>query len=118
MVKNGLFLFHRDFRIHDNVGLTNAAKDCDKLYTCFVFTNEQVVRNSYKSKNSVQFLIESLKDLSKQISGENGTLIVLHDSTINALKQLINTLNIDCLYFNEDYTPYAKKTHRNHRKIV
>ena len=109
MVKNGLFIFHRDFRIHDNVGLTNAAKDCDKLYTCFVFTNEQVVRNSYKSKNSVQFLIESLKDLSKQISGENGKLIVLHDSTINALKQLINTLNIDGLYFNEDYTPYAKK---------
>ena len=109
MVKNGLFIFHRDFRIHDNVGLTNAAKDCDKLYTCFVFTNEQVVRNSYKSKNSVQFLIESLKDLSKQISGENGKLIVLHDSTINALKQLIHTLNIDALYFNEDYTPYAKK---------
>lgn len=109
MVKNGLFIFHRDFRIHDNVGLTNAAKDCDKLYTCFVFTNEQVVRNSYKSKNSVQFLIESLKDLSKQISGENGKLIILHDSTINALKQLIHTLNIDGLYFNEDYTPYAKK---------
>ena len=109
MVKNGLFIFHRDFRIHDNVGLTNAAKDCDKLYTCFVFTNEQVVRNSYKSKNSVQFLIESLKDLSKQISEENGKLIVLHDSTINAVKQLITTLNIDGLYFNEDYTPYAKK---------
>ena len=90
MVKNGLFIFHRDFRIHDNVGLNAAAKDCDKLYTCFVFTNEQVVRNSYKSKNSVQFLIESLNDLSKQISGEKGKLIVLHDSTINALK----TINI------------------------
>ena len=25
-------------------------------------------------------------------------------------------MNIDGLYFNEDYTPYAKKTHRRHRK--
>ena len=71
MVKNGLFIFHRDFRIIDNIGLNGAAKDCDKLYTSFVFTNEQVVRNSYKSQNSIQFMIESLNDLSKQLSGEN-----------------------------------------------
>lgn len=113
MVKNGLFIFHRDFRIIDNIGLNGAAKDCDKLYTCFVFTNEQVVRNSYKSTNSIQFMIESLNDLSKQLSGENGKLIVLHDSTINALKQLIQSLDIDCLYFNEDYSPYAKERMEN-----
>ena len=102
MVKNGLFLFHRDFRIVDNIGIIEASKKCDKLYTCFIFTPEQVQHNAYKSNNCVQFMIESLKDLSKQINQANGKLIILYDSTIDALKQLIQILNIDCLYFNED----------------
>ena len=50
---NGLFIFHRDFRIVDNNGLIQMSKKCDKLYTCFIFTNEQVVRNSYKSINAI-----------------------------------------------------------------
>ena len=109
MIKNGLFIFHRDFRIIDNIGLIHAAKNCDKLYTCFIFTKEQVSRNNFKSKNTVQFLIESLKDLSKEINKLNGKLIILYDSTINGLTQLFDVLKIECLYFNEDYTPYAKK---------
>jgi len=113
MVKNGLFLFHRDFRIDDNNGIIEASKKCDKLYTCFVFTNEQVQHNVYKSNNCVQFMIESLKDLSAQISQANGKLIILHDSTVDALKQLIETLDIDCVYFNEDYSPYAKRRIEN-----
>ena len=50
MIKKGLFIFHRDFRIIDNKGLINASKICEKLYTCFIFTPEQVSNNDYKSK--------------------------------------------------------------------
>ena len=50
MVKKGLFLFHRDFRIIDNNGLVNASKECDKLYTCFIFTKEQVKQNFTNQK--------------------------------------------------------------------
>ena len=50
--RNGLFLFHRDFRIVDNIGLNLASNDVTHLYTCFIFTPEQVTgRNHYKSKN-------------------------------------------------------------------
>ena len=71
----GLFIFHRDFRIKDNVGLNNAGFICDKLYTCFIFTPEQVTRkNSYKSNNSVQFMIESLQDLNNDIETNGGEL--------------------------------------------
>jgi deoxyribodipyrimidine photo-lyase len=108
MIKNGLFIFHRDFRIIDNKGLINASKSCDKLYTCFVFTPEQVSRNSYKSKNSIQFMIESLNDLQEEIASNNGELIIIYENTLSALSKLIETLNINGLFFNEDYTPYAK----------
>lgn len=105
---NGLFLFHRDFRIIDNNGLIEMSKKCDKLYTCFIFTNEQVVKNSFKSTNSIQFMIESLMDLQTNIHKVGGKLICCHGSTITCLTNIIDVLDIEILGFNEDYTPYAK----------
>ena len=51
-LENGLFIFRRDLRIHDNVGLLEAYKLVKQLYTCFIFTPEQVSnRNDFKSTN-------------------------------------------------------------------
>ena len=108
-MKNGLFIFHRDFRIVDNVGLNNASKKCDKVFTCFIFTPEQVTNNTFKSENSVQFMIESLQNLQQEITKSGGKLIVLYDSVIDGLEQIVEELNIEGIFFNEDYTPYAKK---------
>ena len=117
-MENGLFIFHRDFRIVDNIGLINAAKKCDKLYTCFVFTPEQVNKNAYKSVNTVQFMIESLHHLQDEISKEGGKLIIIYDDTIDALKNLIKELKIEGVFFNEDYTPYAKERTKKVEVVV
>ena len=109
-VINGLFLFHRDLRIYDNVGLREASKDCYKLYTAFIFTPEQVSKaNPFKSTNSIQFMIESLESLVHQISSHEGNLILMYGPTTSMIKHLLQTLDIQCLYFNRDYTPYAIK---------
>lgn len=103
----GLFLFHRDLRIDDNVGLRDLLRSCAKVYTCFIFTPEQVgPSNKYKSDNAVQFMIESLEDLSKQTGGK---LIVLYGPTFSALKHAIDTLGIEVVGYNRDYSPYAMK---------
>ncbi len=41
---NGLFIFHRDFRIIDNLTLLQLNEICDNIYTVFVFTPDQVAR--------------------------------------------------------------------------
>lgn len=104
----GLFVFHRDLRIFDNVGLNHAVNSCDKLYTCFIFTPEQVTRtNSYKSNNSVQFMIESLVELNNDIKNKKGELMCFYGKQSIVLKQLINELNLTHVFFNDDYSPYA-----------
>ena len=35
--EKGLFIFHRDFRLNDNIGLLNACSQCKELYLCFIF---------------------------------------------------------------------------------
>ena len=110
MTKRGLFLFRRDLRVIDNIGLQRASKECEKLYTVFIFTPEQVSKaNSFKSKNAVQFMIESLKDLAKEIKEQGGELITLYGDPEKMTRELVKRLKIDIVYFNRDYTPYAVK---------
>ena len=104
----GLFIFHRDFRISDNITLNNAGFTCDKLYPCFIFTPEQVSSNNvYKSNNSVQFMIESLQELDDTIKANNGELLCFYGKQTTVLKHLINDLNLTHIFFNDDYSPYA-----------
>jgi deoxyribodipyrimidine photo-lyase len=109
--KNGLFLFHRDLRMEDNVGLHAALSKCDQVYTIFIFTPEQVGKtNPYKSNHSVQFMIESLAELRESLKKHSGgNLILLYGHTNTVLDSLISHLEIDAVFFNRDYTPYAVK---------
>lgn len=107
-VENGLFIFHRDLRIVDNVGLDAANRQCEKLYTCFIFTPDQVgAANEYRSDNSVQFMIQSLGELNTAIHTEGGSLLTFYGHQPIILQKLIRELKIDAVYFNKDYTPYA-----------
>jgi deoxyribodipyrimidine photo-lyase len=68
---NGLFIFHRDFRIVDNISLLELNKHCNNIYTCFIFTPDQVTnKNKYKSDNAIQFMIESLENLKNEIESK------------------------------------------------
>ena len=75
-MKNGLFIFHRDFRIIDNNSLNKLNKEVDNIYCCFIFTPEQVsIKNKYRSLNSIQFMMECLYDWREQIKKYNSKLM-------------------------------------------
>ena len=106
--ENGLFIFRRDFRIIDNVGLNLANSLCKRVYPVFIFTPEQVTSaNKFKSDNAVQFMIESLQDLSSQISKMGGKLVCFYGHNPTIVSQLIKELDINVVCFNADYSPYA-----------
>lgn len=108
--ENGLFIFRRDFRIMDNNGLYWLSFRCKNIYPIFIFTPEQVGnQNDYKSDNSVQFMIESLQDLKKEISKKGGSLTCFYGKNNTIIKEVIHSAKIDIVCFNTDYTPYAKK---------
>jgi len=108
--ENGLFIFRRDFRVIDNVGLYVANSICKNIYPIFIFTPEQVTKeNKYKSDNAVQFMIESLKDLSESISKMGGKLQCYYGDNNKVVADLIKQLDINVVCFNIDYTPYAIK---------
>lgn len=107
--KNGLFIFRRDLRIVDNIGLYLLSELCENIYTIFVFTPEQVGSgNKYKSDNAVQFMIESLEELSSEIAKYGGKLYTFYGNNNTVIANCIKEWDIEMVAFNVDITPYAR----------
>jgi deoxyribodipyrimidine photo-lyase len=99
-----IFIFRRDFRIKDNTAWNNAINNSTTIYPIFIFTPEQIKNNKYKSNNSVQFMIEGLLELAKDIK-----LTFCYGDIGDVLNDLIKHNKIDSIYTNTDYTPYSVK---------
>lgn len=108
--ENGLFIFRRDLRIVDNKGLNFLSELCKNIYTIFIFTPEQVGSgNKYKSDNAVQFMIESLQDVSSEIHKKGGKLYTFYGHNDKIVSECIKDFNINIVAFNLDITPYARE---------
>ena len=66
----GIFIFHRDFRIVDNIGLYESSKLCKKIVPVFIFTPQQIsAENKFRSNNAIQFMIDmGLKNANSSFS--------------------------------------------------
>ena len=69
-----IFIFRRDYRLNDNIGLLEALAKSIEVIPIFIFTPEQLVHNPYKSDNAVQFMIESVEDLDEQLKNKGSRL--------------------------------------------
>lgn len=100
-----LYIFRRDFRIVDNKAYDDCLKQSKMIIPIFIFTKGQVVSNSYKSSNAVQFMVESLEDLSQNLS-----LSLMYGKTNDTvIEEIIKKEKIDAIFANIDYTPFAVK---------
>ena len=108
-----LFIFFRDLRLKDNIGLTETLKKNKNIIPIFIFIDEQINpnKNKYYSSNCVQFMCESLNDLNNQlINCKTSELNIFYGSSITqVLENICKIINIEGIYYNKDYTPYALK---------
>lgn len=104
-----IFLFHRDLRLHDNTALLAACAQSETVIPVFIFTPEQVGdENRYKGEHSLQFMLTSLQELAREVEQHNGRFYCFQGHTDVVIKRLINEVDADALFFNYDYTPYAR----------
>lgn len=110
MYKRSLFIFHRDLRIFDNTGLRKACEQSQEVIACFILDPQQISeRNKYRSMNAIQFMIESLDDLQKQLQEMQGKLHLFAGNTHKIIENLIKQKKIEGVFSNKDYTPFALK---------
>lgn len=109
---NSIFIFRRDLRINDNTGLYECIKKSKNVYPIFIFTPEQIKENKFKSDNAVQFMVESLNNLSKKIN-----LTFCYGDYLDVIKDIIKKNNVESIYTNTDYTKYAIKRDEDITKL-
>jgi deoxyribodipyrimidine photo-lyase len=103
MNRRGVFIFRRDLRTIDNLGLDLLAKHCDEIVGVFILSSKQLQsnKNPFFGNPSVQFMIESLKEIPQLLIayGDDGTV----------LEEIDQKWPFAHVGFNRDYTPFAKK---------
>lgn len=105
-----VFIFRRDLRCQDNLALMSLASTYPNIpiLPIFIFHPHQIDRkkNAYYNQQSVEFMVESLRDLSTSI--DHRILCFEGEDTV-ILDQLLSKVQIEAIAFNLDYTPYAQK---------
>ncbi len=108
-----LFIFHRDLRIVDHLSLAAAASYAASsgahILPAFIFTPEQVSKdNSFRSMNSIQFMIASLLEVDEALRHDGTRLQAFYGDVLEVVEQLKRRHNIIAIFETADYTPYAK----------
>jgi len=85
-----IFIFTRDLRLNDNLPLIEALKENKYVLPIFIFNPNQITdKNTYKSNNSVQFMIECLEELDKELKQKGSRLFFFYGETYDVLKKII-----------------------------
>jgi len=107
--RRSLFIFRRDLRLFDNLGLNAALQASEQVLVCFIFDPRQIERHSYQSQPALQFMLESLEDLQQQLIGQGGRLQLLSGLPQTVVSQLSRQHAIQAVFVNRDYTPFSRQ---------
>lgn len=114
-----IFIFRRELRLEDNIGLLNALKMSKFVLPIFIITPEQITTNKYRSDNCVQFMCESLDDLNDRLKKRGSRLRYFYGEQDKVIEKLIKNKSIkfDAVFANIDYTPYSIKRDSKIQKV-
>lgn len=104
------FIFRRDLRLEDNLGLLAALEQAETVLPCFIFDPKQVDRtqNEYFSEPAFQFLLNSLAELNDELKKHKSQLYIFHGDQAEVVDSLIAKDDVDAVIVNKDYTPFAR----------
>lgn len=107
-MKIALHWFRRDLRLADNTALWHAHQDCDQVYPIFIF-DPKILTAPDIGAPRVQFLLESLDSLQKNLSTHGSELILRRGDLLSELEKLVGETKATSIYWNRDYEPYARE---------
>ena len=108
-----IFWFRRDLRLTDNAALHYALKDNNPVLPVFIFDKNILDKLDNKKDKRVVFIHRVISNLQQQLKKYNAALQVIYDEPSEAFKSLLNEYNIEKVFTNHDYEPYA--TDRDHK---
>lgn len=108
MEKITLFWFRRDLRPEDNTGLFYALQQEKNVLPLFIFDRNVLDKLEDKADARVEFIHSQLIEIKSQLEKKGGTLLIKYGKPEEIYPELLNEYDIQAVYTNRDYEPYAK----------
>lgn len=99
--------FRRDLRLTDHAALYHALQYNEPVLPLFIFDSNILNQLDNTGDARVTFIHSALEQMQEQLVLHGTSLVVMHDTPINAFKQLISQFSIKKVFTNHDYEPYA-----------
>ncbi|MEO9892624.1 deoxyribodipyrimidine photo-lyase [Aurantibacter sp.] len=113
-----LFWFRRDLRLEDNVGLTHALKGNYPVLPIFIF-DKNILSKLPRDDARLNFIYDTLEKINKTIEKDfKSSVAYLHDTPKEAFKKLMSEYDVQQVYTNSDYEPYAIKRDSQIKKLL
>lgn len=109
MDKISIFWFRRDLRLKDNHGLYRALESGKKVLPIFIFDEDILDLLENKSDKRVDFIVQALQTLNSFLKSKNKGIKIFKGKPLEIYKKLTENYEIEAVYSNEDYEPYAIK---------
>ena len=107
-MKISIFWYRRDLRLEDNTGLFEALNENENVLPIFIF-DDSILDELPEDDARVNFIYESLSKINKQLNNHNASLQILKGQIDDVWEKLVTTYDIQKVYSNKDYEPYAIK---------
>jgi deoxyribodipyrimidine photo-lyase len=123
MKRVGVFIFRRDLRIHDNLGLAMLSEHCDTIHPVFFLDPHQIIRakhnRHYFSSGAVRFMCESLIDLDEQTGGCLNIYLGKPAEILGHICAHLKKQGVHSVYgWNADYGAYSLERDQDMRATV
>jgi deoxyribodipyrimidine photo-lyase len=107
-VRTAVVLFTRDLRVHDNVALSTAARECERVVPLFVF-DDGILGGAFARPNRVAFLLDALCDLDASLTSRGARLVVRSGDVVAETVSLARDVGAEALFVAEDASGYAQR---------
>lgn len=118
MKKISIFWFRRDLRLDDNRGFFEALQGDYPVLPIFIF-DSQILDKLSKNDARLTFIFDTLQELRKELSKQQESAIAFHyGNPENVFQTLAQSYDIQAVYTNHDYEPYATKRDKTIAQVL
>ena len=104
-----IFWFRRDLRLIDNAGLYHALKSENPVLPVFIFDKNILDKLADKTDKRVAFIHAALEEMQSFLIKMGSSLQIFYTTPLEVFEKLSEKYNIEKVFANNDYEPYAKE---------
>jgi deoxyribodipyrimidine photo-lyase len=107
-MRTAVVLFTRDLRVHDNLALSTAERESERVVPLFVF-DDGILGTAFAQPNRVAFLLGALHDLDASLARRGARLVLRSGDVVAETVALARHVGAEAVFVAEDASGYAQR---------